>query len=169
MAFHRASCGQRVTLSDRFAVKHRIEHLRRQRVAFAQHRPLVRLRHGILAHSIARHHLAQLMGMRAIGKRIDGLVLFDLARAFHVFDLHGRNKSGSAQQQYARLFGHSGHDDWETKNIYVLILIVQIATSHTRLSHSLFERVVNEDARVVGRTVYYGPTNKHIDKIYIWW
>lgn len=97
ITLHRATRRQSVALPNRSAVHDRIEHLRRERISFAQQRPFV-LADGVFAHQIAADQFAQRMRVRTICKRVDGLRFDHVALHFHVFDAACRNGAGRAQQ-----------------------------------------------------------------------
>lgn len=107
MTLHRAARRQTVAHPDRLGVHHRIEHLRRQRVPFAQQRPHILAAARIGAHAIAAHHFAERMRMRAISERIDGLLLVDGTRDLHVLGALRSHLTAGAEQQDAGLFWHS--------------------------------------------------------------
>lgn len=97
MAFHRAACRQSIAHPHRLIVHHRIEHLGRQRIPFADQRPNVFTVIRIGSNTITAHHFAQRMRMRAICERIDGLRFGDRTRDLHMFDALRSDLSAGSQ------------------------------------------------------------------------
>lgn len=126
MALHRAARGQPVALAQRLAVHHRIEHLRRHRVALAQQRPLVDAV-GVPAHPIAAHHFAQAVRVRAVRKRVQDLRFVDRAGHLQVFDRARLDRALGAEQQNARLLGHS---TWSDSRKHTIVCWSRVISHH---------------------------------------
>lgn len=143
MTLHGAPSRQFVALPDWLRVFNRIEHLRRQRIAFAQQCPLVGAAARWSAHSISGYQFAECVRVRSIGERNDGLVLVDLARRLHVFRLLGANGARGAQQNDTRLFAHSIYNGTEMMRKTFGVIVGAGFKAHVNL---LFQRVVEKNA-----------------------